>query len=183
MSAAQTPCAWSCWHHPAQAFHGPFWEQQIGAIRRETNTASWPGSSLLPFPGKCVCSPWQGKCHFSLPSHQKHLCVLYLCLSEAPSPPSTKGIQIHSGFKSCKEDFGTESSRNPHPAGNHTWNCGKYYCRGGRRDKCWRALQCMQRRKISRLQFKISLAASISLGMTFGCSGWGCVDASRSQHR
>lgn len=34
---------------------------------------------------------------------------------------------------------------------------------------------------ISRLQFKISLAASLFLGKAFGCSSGGCDDVSRSQ--
>lgn len=91
----------------------------------------------------------------------------------------TKGIQLISGSKSCRKDFGTESSHNPHPAGNRTWNYGKCDSRGGRRGECWKALQCVQNQKIQAgSNAKISLAARMSLGMSFGCSSWECDDAS-----
>lgn len=94
-------------------------------------------------------------------------------------PLSAKGIQLISGSKSCREDFGTESSHNPHPAGNHTWNYGKSDSTGGRKGECWKAPQCVQNQKIQAgSNSKISLAASTSLGMSFGCSSWECDDAS-----
>lgn len=109
-----------------------------------------------------------GKCHFS-PKSQALL--HFVCVSCWLSPFSAKGVQLISGSKSCRKDFGTESSHSPHPAGNRTWNYGKCDSRGGRKGKCWRALQCVQNQKIQAgSNSKVSLAASTSLGMSFGCS-------------
>lgn len=94
-------------------------------------------------------------------------------------PLSAKGIPLIRGSKSCREDFGTESSHSPHPAGNCTWNYGKCDSRGGRKGECWKALQCVHNQNIQAgSNSKISLAASTSLGMCFGCSSWECDDAS-----
>lgn len=100
--AAQTPDMWSCCHHPALSVGHSC--KQIGATQREINKASWPGSSLLPVPRRCVGSPQKGKCHFSLPPCQKRCCVLHLCLAEA-FPPLCKGHSNQQWFQKLQRGF------------------------------------------------------------------------------
>lgn len=100
--AAQTPDVWSYCHHPALSVGCSC--KQIGAMRREINKASWPGSSLLPVPRRCVGSPQKGKCHFSLPPRQKHCCVLHLCLAEAFTP-LCKGHSNQQRFQKLQSRF------------------------------------------------------------------------------
>lgn len=80
-----------------------------------------PGQGLLSclFAGGVLALPGRENAIFH--SHPVRNAVVFcICVSLRPFPLSAKGIHISSGFKSCREDFGTELSHNPHPAGNHT---------------------------------------------------------------
>lgn len=135
-------------------------------MHSKSNKPSWPGASPLPLP-KALPALLEWKMPFFTPIPKAF--TFCLCVPLA-LPPSPKGIQLISGSKRCREDFGTESSHNPRPVANHTGNYWKCDSGGGRKGECWTALQCVQNQTIQAgSHSKVSLAAGTSLGVSFGC--------------